>query len=158
MKTIKYYGLEKPVTIAKTILAIVPRLDEIRRLIFEKNNALAVNSMNNMYDTYGTAERILDNIDRADELHNLKIRVIEYVETMPEKLRRVTVLRFFKNQTAEQVAARIKTSARTVFRLQEQAIMLFAQNLGKIGIDFLKFKCLLKRNKWIGAEFERQGA
>lgn len=142
--------------IAKTILSVTPMIDEVRRAICQKNNSLAISSMSNTYDTYEIVERILENIDRSAELNNLKVRVTEYVETMPKKLAQVIKLRFFERQSTEQIAPQMKLSTRSVFRLSCEAVKHFANNLKKIDLDYFGFKKLIWRNKWIYGEFKRQ--
>jgi len=144
------------IVIAKTVLSIMPRVDGVRRMIFERNNSLAIHSMNDAHGSLGTMERILDNIWRSDELCDLKIAVLGYVDKMPAKLSQVIKLSFFKNQTSEQIAVQVGVSVRTVFRHLKDGVERFAAGLEKLGLDYVNFKKLIARNKWINDEFQRQ--
>lgn len=144
------------IIIAKTILTILPTIDAIRDSIFNKNYFYAVHSMNDVYDTYGIAERILENISRSEELWDLKENALEQIDAMPEKLGCIIKLRFFEKRVVEQIAEKMGISARTIFRLSDEAVRCFAGSLGKIGLDNLGFMKLIKRNKWIKDEYKHQ--
>ena len=148
---------------AKTILAIIPRIDEYCDMIAKANHARAIGSFYasgdspyGLQDTYQLMERIIEKTYKAQQLHNLKVKFEKQLETAPEKVKEVIRLFFLKGEKPVQIAKSMGKSERTIFRQIESGVEWVAGNLEKMGINSLTFRRLVSNYGWIRSEFENQ--
>ena len=140
--------------IAKTILEITSMIDGVCNSILESNKTLTRKSMN--HDTYETAQKILDNIECSDELHNLKVFVMEWIEDLPESLQQIIKLRYFDKIIIYHIAIMNNVTQRTIYRMLEDLNKSLADYLEKIEPEYFDFNRLLSRNDWIRNEYKSQ--
>jgi len=141
---------------AKTILAILPQIDHYCQSVQKANYVRAVNSFYNLSDTPTLMNRIIDAAYNTQQLHNLKVKVLQFLNTTPTTMARVTELLFLKALSVAQVAEELKVTQRTVFRLQKQGPEHLANNFEKLGITPQILRGLFEQNRWIRAEYQRQ--
>ena len=145
----------KNILIARTVLSLIPMIDDVCNSILVENHNLARNSMTHM-NTYEITQRILENIDCSDELHNLKVLTLEWLENLSERSQFLVKYHYFKGFTVEQISDVFGVSIRTVFRLLDSITEDFAHYLNNIEDDYFNFNRLVRRNDWIRDEYWKQ--
>lgn len=118
----------KNILAVKIILSSIPKVEATRKSLLVENNNLARSSLGRV-NTYEIAQKILDNIDSSDELHNLKVITMEWLETLSPRSRYIVKLYYFKDFTVEQISDVLGVSMSTLFRLLDKLTENFAEYL-----------------------------
>ena len=143
-------------TAAKTLLTVAPLLEQFCEALKKANHANAIRSFNGTIDTLALCDKIIEQTLRADSLHNLKIKIQRLIDSLPRRESQVLHSHFLDQQTTTKTAEDLNVTQRTVFRRLKTAVDDFAQKLDTIAINSFTFDELLRRNRWISAEYKRQ--
>jgi DNA-directed RNA polymerase specialized sigma subunit len=144
------------VAVAKTILTVMPLVDKFCESCRKVSYQRAYDSQFGFEDAERVCERIIRDVGRADEMHNLKVRVMDYLENMPKGAGALLRFYFIEELSTAQIANKINKSQRTVFRHIDRAINQMAEDLDKIGINYFTFKQLITTNVWVRNVFVRK--
>ena len=145
------------ITLAKTVLAILPQIDKYCEYVAKTNHLYALQSFYLEHqDTEKYMQRIIDRSHKSQTLRNLKVRVERLLNTAVPETKKVLELSFIKGKKIALVAKGLDKSERTVFRVMEKAIEWFADGLPSIGVNSRSFQELLEDYTWIRTEFENQ--
>jgi RNA polymerase sigma factor (sigma-70 family) len=143
------------VAVAKTILTVMPLVDEFKERCLRVNLSCAENSMFDCYE--GRAmERVVDRIATANVIHNLRVRVMEYLEKLPKDEESLLRFYFMEGRATKEIAEKIGKTQRTVFRRIDKAVEKFAKNLEKIGINTFTFRELVENNRLVAEIYLRE--
>ena len=144
--------------IAKTILAVIPKIDVYCEKVARKNYDKAISSMfSELQDTEAVIEQIIDKTYRAQQLHNLKIRVERQLGKAPKNITKAMDLHFIKGMPLEKTAKKLALSERTLERRLDRGVIWFTENLDRAGINYEATIQLFKSLGWAKKNFYLAG-
>lgn len=146
----------KNIVVAKTILNILPDIEQFCKTSKKVNHFNALNSFYGIDDTYETIETIIDKTFAADLLVNLKSKSMKVLDSLPQKYGKAVKLYFLESKTINGISSITGTSERSVSRHIQRGLTLFASKLETIGMNYFGFKSLIDNHRWIKLEFLRQ--
>ena len=136
---------------AKTILTMLPYVDQYRREIARSNQYHALKSFYGVHDTFQVMDRIIEKTYKSQYLENLKNKAEEQLNAGPPKYRKALELFFFAGMKQPEIAVEMDICKRTAYRLVEKATEWFATKLNAAGVTQEAFDRLVRDYGWIGA-------
>ena len=135
---------------AKTLLSSLPHIDKYCESVTRANTARAIASMNDvLQSTQDIMERIIDRTYKVQQLHNLKVKMIEQLKAMKPATAMVLDLHFIKHWTPAKIADRVGLTERSVFRQIQIGVDKFGAGLERVGVDEPAFNTMLTSYPWI---------
>ena len=142
--------------VAKTLLAILPRIDEYCESIKKVNLARAIGSRHSEDNTLALMERIIDSTFQADRMRNLKIKIMRQLDAMPKRQGNAVKLYYLKGKEIPQIAAEFGVTERSAWRHVGDGVGRLTKSLDSMNVDSSTFTQLISQHKWIRMEFDRQ--
>ena len=119
----------KRAMIAKAILEAIPKLDDYCDDLSRKNYKMAIRSFCTDIGTLALMDEIIEKTYLVQQFHNLKVKVLKLLDTVPEKFVKLRNLFIAQNLPKTKMAEIAGVDVRTIHRRVNSFFLWFASHL-----------------------------